>query len=249
MHACTDVLDRVVLLYCYILRGIWHGFRIGFNREQHLVPAWRNTPSAGEHLEVVEQYLTKEISAGCIIGPFPVGSIHGLQVSRMGVIPKGHTPGKWRLITDLSFLSGASANDGIDPGLCSFQYISVEKVTRAAQSLGKGALLAKLDVQAAYRLIPVYPDDRPLLGIQWGDARYTDGMLPLGLRSAPQIYTAVVGALEWCRRHRGVTEIDHYLDDFITIGPPGSSTCQDNLAVVLEVCDSLGVPIYRNQEA
>ncbi len=78
----------------FILRGIWYGFRIGFNHEQNLVQARRNTPSAGEHPEVVEQYLTKEISAGRIIGPFPVGSIHGLQVSRMGVIPKGHTPGK-----------------------------------------------------------------------------------------------------------------------------------------------------------
>ncbi len=103
--------------------------------------------------------------------------------------------------------------------------------------------MAKLDVQAAYRLIPVHPDDRPLLGVQWGDAWYVDGMLPFGLRSAPKIFTAVADALEWCTRQRGVTEIDHYLDDFITIGSPGSSTCQDNLTVILEACDSLGVPI------
>ena len=148
----------------YILQGIWQGFRVGFNREQHPVPARRNTPSAGEHADVVEQYLSKEISAGRISGPFPIGTVRGLQINRMGVIPKGHTPGKWRLITALAFPPLASVNDGIDRELSSLQYTSVEKVARAAQRLGKGALLGKLDVQAAYRLIPVHPEDRLLLG-------------------------------------------------------------------------------------
>ena len=124
----------------YILDGIRYGFRIGFSRRQHLVPAIRNAPSAMEHPEVVEQYLTDEISAGRMIGPFSESDIPGCQISRMGVIPKGHTPGQWRLITDLSFPPGASVNDGIDPEVCSLQYTSVEKVARVAQRLGKGTL-------------------------------------------------------------------------------------------------------------
>ena len=42
-------------------------------------------------------------------------------------------------------------------------------------------------------------------------------MLPLGLRLAPKIFTAVAKALEWCLRQRGVTDVDHYLDDYVTI--------------------------------
>ena len=75
-------------------------------------------------------------------------------------------PSRWRLITDLSFPPGASVNDGIDPELCSLQYTSVEKVAMVAQSLGRGTLLAKLDVQAAYRLVPIFPDDCPLLRVK-----------------------------------------------------------------------------------
>ena len=203
----------------YVLHGIQDGFRIGFNRKQPLEGARRNNPSTGEHPEVVEQYLSKEITAGRIIGPFPEAHIPGLQVSRMSVIPKGHTPGKWRLITDLSFPAGRSVNDGIDPNLCSLQYTCVEKVARAAQSMGRGALLAKLDVQAAYRLIPVHPDDCPLLGIRWGDSYYVDEMLPFGLRSAPKIFTAVADALQWCFQQRGVTDVDH---DYVTsVSPKG----------------------------
>ena len=164
-------------------------------------------------------------------------------MNRMGVIPKGHTPGKWRLITDLSFPPLASVNDGIDRELSSLHYTSVEKVARAAQRLGKSALLAKLDVQAAYRLIPVHPEDRLLLGVRRGDADYVDGRLPFGLRSAPKIFTAVADALEWCLRLQGVAAVDHYLDDYITIGPPHSNICQLNLTKILGVCEALGVPI------
>ena len=231
------------LFATYILTGIQYGFRIGFSRCQHLAPAIRNSPSATAHPEVVEQYLTEEISAGRIIGPFSEDVIPEFQISRMGVIPKGHTPGRWRLITDLSFPPGASVNDGIDPEVCSLQYTSVEKVAREAQKLGRGTLLAKLDVQAAYRLVPVHPDDRPLLGVKWGDACYFDGMLPFGLRSAPKVFTAVADALEWCLRQEGVTHIDHYLDDYITMGAPGTDECQLNLSNILEKCKVLGVPI------
>ena len=33
-------------------------------------------------------------------------------------------------------------------------------------SLGKETLLAKVDIESAFRNIPVHPDDRHLLGIQ-----------------------------------------------------------------------------------
>ena len=34
----------------------------------------------------------------------------------------------------------------------------------------------------------------------------------------------------------------HYLDDYITMGPPGSNTCTHNLEVMLSTCAGLGVP-------
>ena len=115
----------------------------------------------------------------------------GLHINRMGVVPKGHTPGRWRLITDLSHPVGVSVNDGIQSELCSLRYTSVESAAAAAQRLGRGALLAKLDIKG---LVPVHPQDRYLLGVEWGGAFYVDGALPFGLRSAPKIFTAVADA-------------------------------------------------------
>ena len=45
--------------------------------------------------------------------------------------------------------------------------------------------MAKFDIEAAYRNIPVHPSDRFLLGLKWRQSYYVDLTLPFGLRSAP----------------------------------------------------------------
>ena len=114
-----------------------------------------------------------------------------LQINRVGVVPKGHNTEKWRLITDLSYPPDGSVNDGIDPTLCTLSYVTVDEVANLAAYLGKGTLMAKVDIESAYRLIPVHPLDRLLQAIKWRDHIFIDAMLPFGLRSAPKIFNAV----------------------------------------------------------
>ena len=73
-----------------------------------------------------------------------------IHVNPFGVIPKS-TPGKWRLITNLSAPLHGSINDGISKELSSLSYISVDMVAEQVVWLGRGALLAKLDIQSAYK--------------------------------------------------------------------------------------------------
>ena len=99
-----------------------------------------------------------------------LASLHDLQAA---MPPKGrkhptNLSGKWRLITDLLFLKGVSISDGIDSCFCSIQYMSVDKIAKVAHSLGARTLRAKLDVQVAYRLVPVHPDDRSLMFFNCG---------------------------------------------------------------------------------
>ena len=237
--------DRVFARY--ILEGLEHGFRVGYNAGTPLFPTPGNMHSARLHPEVIDGYISKETEEGRMLGPFSLGQLPGLHVNRMGVVLKGHAPGRWRLITDLSYPEGASVNDGIPPELCSLKYTSVEAVAAMAQRRGKRALLAKLDIRSAYRLIPVNPQDRHLLGIEWRGARYADGSLPFGLRSAPKIFSAVADALQWVMLDSGVSIVDHYLDDFVTMGTPGSSECRRNLERILAVCADLGVPLAMDK--
>ncbi len=165
------------------------------------------------------------------------------HINRMGLAPKGHNTGKWRIITDLSHPQGASVNDGVDPSLCSLSYTTVDDVARRISTMGRGTLMAKTDIAAAYRIIPVHPDDRPLQTIQWRGSTYVDSMLPFGLRSAPKIFTAIADALTWHLHQAGIPDVDHYLDDFIILGPPRAPLCREYLLKLQTECHLLGVPL------
>ncbi len=227
----------------YICRGLREGFRIGFKREVRLKSTNRNMELALQHPEVVTEYIEKDCALGRMLGLFPTTKgLPLLHISRFGVIPKGHNTGKFRLITDLSHPAGNSINDGLDPHLCSLTYTSVEEVAAEASRSGQGALLVKVDIEAAYRLVPVHPQDRVLQAVKWDDAVFIDPMLPFGLRSAPKIFNAVADALQRHLIQAGVERF-HYLDDYILVGPPHSQVCQTQLQILLDECARLGVPI------
>lgn len=232
----------------YVFRGISEGFRIGYNFAHKMgKPAIANLPSTLANPEVVDSYIEEEMLHGRIVGPVPEELRNSIHTSPFGVIPKGHGTGKWRLIVDLSSPRGHSVNDGIDPAWCSLTYISVDDVAQMIASMGRGTLLAKMDLKSAYRMIPVHPEDRWLLGMKWRDQTYVDTCLPFGLRSAPLIFTAVADALEMIVRQRGIQWIWHYLDDFITMGAPGAQECEHNRQTFLQTCDYLGVMVAQEK--
>ena len=72
-------------------------------------------------------------------------------------------------------------------------YLKLEEVVHAIGRKGKGALLAKMDLESAYRIIPVHPSDRRLIGMEWKGKVYFDLALPFGLRSAPKFFNSVRG--------------------------------------------------------
>ena len=229
----------------YTIRDLEHGFHIDMEESARLSLVKRNMLSAKKNPRVVEDYLEKETEAGNILGPFPEVSAPKTHINRFGVILKKYQPGKWRLITDLSFPEGGSINDGINPSLCSMAYIMVDQVAARAISLGKGSLLAKIDLKSAYRLIPICPRDPLHLGMQWNNAVYVDGMLPFGLRSAPKIFNALPDGLECCIFKEGVQHIFHYLNDFIILGP---AECGESLHALKQICSELSIPLAEEKQ-
>ena len=232
----------------YVLNGLRHGFRLGFQQHHTLKPAKRNKDSAINNPQVIDSYLENEVRRQRVAGPYDSPPIPDLQISSFGVIPKRGQPGKWRLLVDLSSPRGLSVNDGIDREEFTLQYVKVEQIVRMISSLGRGALMAKFDVETAYRNIPVHPADRNLLGMKWKGKYYVDLALPFGLRSAPFIFNAVASMLEWILTNNyQVTNMVHYLDDFIMAGPPNSVVCAANLAESRQACAELGVPLHPDK--
>ena len=86
--------------------------------------------------------------------------------------------------------------------------------------------------------------DDELLGIFWRNAFYTDTCLPLGLQSAPFLFSQYAEALQWILKNNyGLNWLIHYLDDYFIAGPPHSCFCQKHLNCFLKVCEQLGIPV------
>ena len=228
----------------FFLAGISHGFRIGYhNPQRSLKSAKQNLVCALQHPEVVNHYLEEALALKRVTGPFLKKLVPEVHINRFGVIPKKHQPGKWHLIVDQSHPSGHSVTGGTLKPLCSLFYITVNSAIAEIMKLGRGALLAKVDVKSAFRPLPVHPADCHLLAMNWNTQVSVDTYLPFSLRSAPKLFNILADLLSWILEQKGANPLLHNLDDFLIISPPKSSACFNNLQDILEVCSHLGIPL------
>jgi hypothetical protein len=82
----------------------------------------------------------------------------------------------------------------------------------------------------------------------WKGEYYVDATLPFGLRSSPLIFSAIADALQWVMESMGAHWVALYVDDFITIGDPESSECQENATVMHIACERLGFPVEPEKD-
>ena len=229
-----------------MLNGLQAGFPLGI-KPGETRSAKRNCRSAYDHPQIIDCYLTEELKAGSMVGPFPDPPLENLHVNRFGVIPKS-TPGKFRLITDLSFPHGGSVNDLVPDSEAEVSYAGIPEAIFMIMKLGKGCKLAKFDISRAYRLLPVHSSQRRYLGMFWKDNFYVDLAVPFGLRSACRVFTRFADVLQDILHTTGkVANIQHYLDDFLIAGPCNTIQCEVDLASCQELCNTLGVPLAEEK--
>ena len=229
----------------YLLEGLAWGFKIGY-RGTHRPRHASNLRSALARPTVIQSYLDTECLAGRTAGPFPSPPLPNFVVNPLGAVPKKKA-GKWRLILHLSHPPGASVNDGIDIADFPLHYSTVYDAMDTVMQLGRGALMAKVDIKSAFRLCPVHLSDHHLLGMKWRGQYLFDRVLPFGLRSAPFIFNCLAEAIEWVARQEGVPHIHHYLDDFFIAGAPCANECADHLDTLTSLCNHLGVPLAEEK--
>jgi hypothetical protein len=155
-----------------------------------------NLKSALQDPSLVVQKISKEVDMGRIAGPFVSKPFPNLIVSPVGLVPKAEQ-GKFRLIQHLSFPEGGSINDGISKDFCRVQYTNFDVAVGLVIRAGKGALMAKADIESAFRLLPIHPDDFHLLGIRVDRLFYVDKALPMGASCSPAYFEMFSTFLEW----------------------------------------------------
>ena len=233
------------LLRAYLVTGFRQGFRIEYDGTPR-VHISKNHQSAMQHAEVVSAKLATELQKGRIAGPFPEPPFPCFQSSPLGIVPK-KGQNQFRLIHDLSFPAGKSINDGILKEHTRVQYETLDHVIGLTSRFGRGALIAKADIENAFRIVPIHPDCHHLLGFTWQQQFYYDKCLPMGCAQSCQIFERFSTAIQWILMKRGATAVSHILDDFIFVGPPDSPRCQRDLDSFFTLSNQLSIPINHKK--
>ena len=187
---------------------------------------------------------------GRIAGPFSVRPLSNLIVSPIGLVPKAE-PGKFRLIQHLSFPDGGSINDGINKSLCTVHYTNFDEAIKLVVSLGKGALMAKADIESAFRLLLIHPSDFELLGMKVNDLYYVDKALPMGASCSPALFEKFSTFIEWVTKNEAnPNNCVHYMDDFLFVGLANDLdhlSCSRLVRIFENVCKRIGVPLAADK--
>jgi hypothetical protein len=216
-----------------------HGVDIGFRGTRRLRRASRNLTSVPAEDAAITADPIAEVALHHIAGPFKQSPFRHYVCSPLKTVPNKGNATKFRIIHHLSYPHGRSINSFTADWPCSLA--GFDHAVRIVRVLGQGCYMAKVDVKAAYRCIPVRPADWPLLGMHWQGWFYFHRTLPFGLRSACHLWERYATAMEWViHTHFHVPHITHYVDD--TFLANSKDLCARDLARTKDGMAALGVP-------
>ena len=108
---------------------------------------------------MIDTKLAKHLYLDRIIGPYAEPPTNPqFRVSPLDVVSK-KTPGEFRMIHE-----GSSVNDFIPKELSSVQYDTIYDAMDCIKHSPTPEFMAKVDIESAFRIVPLSPADRPLLG-------------------------------------------------------------------------------------
>ena len=198
---------------------IKHGANVGYHHDHARAQSSKNLKSALLHPDAISADIAAQVAKGCTRGPFDMPPLAHFRSSPLGAVTRKRAT-KVRRIHHLSWPDGTSVNDGIPDDEAAITYDTFHRAVEDLIASGTGSRMIKLDLEQAFRQIPVRPADWHLLGFTWMDKFYYDIVFGFGLRSAPYIFNLFAEALHWIIARHIPSRLRHYLDDFIAIFSP-----------------------------
>ena len=224
-----------------ILRGIVAGVDIEYEGDRTVNRTCQNLRSAGGDAEAkVSAIIAADVAAGKKAGPFDARPCRGFSASPIGAVPKKN--GGIRVIHHLSYPYGGDSINARTKEV-PIELGRFDDAADAIRALGKGCLLIKLDVEAAYKQVPVRRKDWPLLGFCWKGKWYYERTLPFGLKSSCRLWELYATALHYFFVHTlGIEHVVHYIDDFLLVVEIGPAS-HAKLEAALALCARVGIPM------
>ena len=206
----------------------------------------RNSASVSHNVEVALEKIHGELDLDRIAGPFPYPPFVNFKCSPLALREKS-TPGKFRLLHNLSYpYDLSSVNLNIPDAAANVSYASVTDALDVINSLGS-CFLSKSDIADAFRIVPLHPSQYRLTGFKIAKNYYFDKCLPMGARSACQIFERVSDGLKYILQNTyKVSHVIKVLDDFLFIGKTREE-CLYGLECFKSLCNRVGVPLAAHK--
>ena len=186
------------------------------------------------HREAFQAIINHEFATGWYLGPFSASQVVGLlgpfQTSPLSLVPKS-TPGKFRLIQNLSFPHLArspglpkslahmrtSINAAIDSDAFPCTWGTFHTVALVVTRLPEGSQIAARDVAEVYRTVPLAPSQWPgtVVRLSPGDSFAINTCNCFGLASASGVWGRLADALCNIFRASGIGPVSKWVDDFV----------------------------------
>jgi hypothetical protein len=146
-----------------LVHDIIHGVDIGYRGARTLQVVSRNFVVGDAETKAVTDSMVEEAALHRIIGPFDRPPFPYFRCSPLKTVEKKGNPGKFRIIHHLSHPHQRSINSSTLDWPC--HLVRFDQVVQMVRTLGVGCYMAKVDIKAAYRTVPIRPADWPLLGM------------------------------------------------------------------------------------
>lgn len=243
LHYLRDYPDpNLVHTLIHIIR---HGANLGFSGDKLATQSCSNLKSAfasSDTTAILSADIAAQVVNGRTHGPFIAAPFENFRASPLGAATRKRST-KIRRIHHLSWPDEGSVNSGIPDSEATIAYEMVDRAIADLIDSGPGSLMTKLDLESAFRHIPVRPADWHLLGFSWEGNFYHDVVLGFGCRSAPYIFNLFAEALHWILQRNIPARVRHYLDDFLSIFAPDvpPSQVETALAWAIQLGVSLGL--------
>lgn len=185
--------DRDFLLYV-----VEHGLCLTDETARIAPYNCKNYSSISKHRAHVEAALAPDIVSRRIFSP-PAG-MSSPYIHALGAVPK--TADSVRVIHDLSRPIGRALNE-YNMQEITFQF---ENLDDAIALMTPGCYMAKVDIEGAYRHVPICPLDWAKLAFLGpDDVEYWDGFLPFGAKIACEVFNHFGAAIKRMMAHLGYT--------------------------------------------
>jgi hypothetical protein len=230
-----------------VLAGIRDGFRLGYDERLNSSYMPPNHASAANNPDPVRAYIAKEIGAGRYsagFNPKDLDTRFHFRTSPLGLVDKDN---KFCVVSDFSYPhndpSQHSINSKIDTSWFKTDYDTFAECYLYVVNAPPGSQAAVYDVDAAYRRMPIAPEDQIYVCLHFNGMVHLDHNACFSSTSSHAMLGRCTNGICAIYRFNGIQDVIKWVDNFVFSQYPTNSLAPWTYSYDTSLIDSLATSL------